>query len=98
LQDVGKGEWNVPRLRELLLNVLPRDHHVRDFRMETEIPHVGKRTLLINARRLPAVEGDVPLILLSIEEGAAAVEGEVKGGESAWSAVRPHGGKKKAPR
>jgi two-component system CheB/CheR fusion protein len=71
LQDVGNGEWNVPRLRELLLNVLPRDHQVRDFRIETKIPHVGQRTLLINARRLPPVEGDVPMILLSIGDVTA---------------------------
>jgi two-component system CheB/CheR fusion protein len=71
LQDVGSGVWNVPRLRELLLNVLPRDHQVRDFRIESEIPHVGRRTFLINARRLSPFEGDVPMILLSIEKGVA---------------------------
>jgi two-component system CheB/CheR fusion protein len=100
LQEVGKGEWNNPRLRELLLEVLPRDHQVRDFRVETDIPHVGRRTLLFNARRLPPIEGGVPSILLSIEEGTAGPQGrnETEGGEPARSAVPPSAGKKKTPR
>jgi len=100
LQELGEGEWNNPRLRELLLEVLPRDHHVRDFRVETVIPHAGRRILLFNARRLPPIEGDVPSILLSIEDMTAGRQGVDGAGEGdpARSAVPPSAGKKKPPR
>ncbi len=100
LQDVGEGEWNTPRLRELLRDVLPRDHQVHDFRVETDIPNAGRRTLLFNARRLPLIEGDVPSILLSIKDGTAGRREAVGGEEDdpARGAAPPSAGKKKSPR
>jgi two-component system CheB/CheR fusion protein len=99
LQELGEGEWNNPRLRELLLDVLPRDHQVRDFRVDADIPHVGRRTMLFNARRLPPIEGDVPSILLSIEDATARQGAEgAEEGDPARMHAPPPAGRKKQPR
>jgi two-component system CheB/CheR fusion protein len=64
IYDLGDGQWNVARLRELLENVLPNNGEVKDF----EVPrNGGNGTMLLNARRIEPQAGR-QLILLYIEE------------------------------
>lgn len=76
LYDLGDGEWNQPRLRELLEDRLPRQERVDDF----EVIHTlaaRRTTLLINARRLQTDETQPHLILLAIEDVTHRVQGEL---------------------
>jgi two-component system CheB/CheR fusion protein len=95
LKEVGCGEWDKPRLRELLLNVLPRRRQVRDFRVEADFPRIGRKVLLLNARRLAPFEGDVPRILLSIEDTTAMLREKQ---EPAQAGTPPPAGKRKTSR
>jgi PAS domain-containing protein len=52
LYDLGNGQWDVPRLRELLEDVLPQNHSFDHFEVETVFPNLGRRTMLLNARRI----------------------------------------------
>lgn len=65
--EIGKGAWNTPKLRTLLKDILPRNSFFNDFEALVSFPGVGKRTLLLNARRL---EWDHArdMILFSIED------------------------------
>jgi two-component system CheB/CheR fusion protein len=76
LYELDAGQWDIPRLRELLETVLPRDANFENFAMEAEFPGAGRRSWLLNARRIPGEAGRPPLILLAIE---AAAGGETKG-------------------
>ena len=38
LFDLGNRQWNIPRLRTLLVEILPRDRVVEDFEVEHEFP------------------------------------------------------------
>jgi len=68
LHEVGGHEWNIPRLRELLGKILPRNAVMTDFEVEREFANVGRRTILLNARLLRRV-GDRPdLILVAIDD------------------------------
>jgi PAS domain-containing protein len=49
---LGNGQWDIPRLRELLENVLPSDGHVEDFRVEHDFDGIGRRVMLLNAHRI----------------------------------------------
>ncbi|MFZ4574232.1 MAG: PAS domain S-box protein [Phycisphaerales bacterium] len=70
--DLGDGQWNIPALRELLEDVLPRDHAFEGFEVEHDFPAgVGRKTILINARRLCKPGDDSELILLAIEDVTA---------------------------
>ncbi|HUG89719.1 MAG TPA: response regulator [Planctomycetaceae bacterium] len=60
LYEFRDGEWNIPRLRTLLENVLPRDAEFEDFEVDQNFRDVGSRTMLLNARCLRAAAAACP--------------------------------------
>ncbi|MFN0131547.1 MAG: PAS domain S-box protein [Phycisphaerales bacterium] len=67
--ELGDGEWDIPRLRELLEEVLPRNHSFEDFEVEHDFPReLGRKVLLLNARRILRQGNHSELILLAIED------------------------------
>ncbi|MDT7042792.1 chemotaxis protein CheB [Candidatus Nitronereus thalassa] len=68
LYSLGQGEWDVPELRHLLEEVLPHNTAFQDFLMEQKFPGIGKRKLLLNARRIVQEPGKTPRILLAMED------------------------------
>jgi two-component system, chemotaxis family, CheB/CheR fusion protein len=68
LYDLGNGQWNRPRLRELLGSALFKAEAFHDFEVEHEFPHIGRRTMRLNARRIPRRDPEQRTVLLSIED------------------------------
>jgi two-component system CheB/CheR fusion protein len=68
LKDLGDGQWNIPELRTLLEEVLPRDAQLSDFSVELDFPDIGRRKMLLNARRLEGSNEREAMILLAIED------------------------------
>ena len=68
LYELGDGQWNIPKLRSLLEEILPRHETVEDYEVEHDFPGIGKKTMLLNARTLRQKEGKTQLILLAIED------------------------------
>jgi two-component system CheB/CheR fusion protein len=69
IYEIGKGQWNIPAFRELLEEVLPTSGFFEDFTVEYDFPRVGKKKMLLNARRIVEdKESGKPLILLAIED------------------------------
>ena len=66
--DLGNGQWDIPRLRTLLSQVLSNSHPVEDFEVEHAFPALGRRNMLLNARRFPPESNDPDLVLLAIED------------------------------
>ncbi len=66
--ELGDGQWNVAELRRLLEEVLPRDNQFDDYEAQHEFEHIGKRTMLLSARRLLQLDDRSPAILLAIED------------------------------
>jgi len=64
--DLQNGRWNIPKLRNLLEDILEKSTTFNDFEIDYEVPDVGRRVLLLNARRIDR-EG-VELILLALED------------------------------
>ena len=58
----------VPKLRELLEDILPQVTSFDDFEVEHNFPHIGKRTMLLNARKIYKKAKEEKLILLAIED------------------------------
>jgi two-component system CheB/CheR fusion protein len=67
IYDLGNGQWNIPRLRELLENILPNNGRVEDFDVSHDFSHLGSRHMMLNARRIEPQPGQ-KLILLYIED------------------------------
>ena len=64
IYELGNGQWNIPNLRELLEEILPRETQFDDFEVEHEFERIGRRIMILNARRLDHEH----LILLAIRD------------------------------
>jgi two-component system CheB/CheR fusion protein len=72
LYDLGNGQWNSPGLRELLENIVPHNSVFQGFEMVHDFPHIGRKVILLNARRLDRAVGLPGLILLAMEDATAS--------------------------
>src|SRR5207302_6065311 len=52
IYEVGNGQWNIPTLRVFLEDILPRNSFFEDFEVTHDFESIGRRTMLLNARRL----------------------------------------------
>ncbi len=68
IYDIGDRQWDIPELRKLLEEVLPKNTQFQDFEVDHEFQNIGRRTMLLNARRIYQKDGDKELILLAIED------------------------------
>ncbi len=69
LYELGRQQWDIPKLRALLTNVLSQGSAFNDFEVEVGIREKGLRTLLLNGRQIMGGGAKSPeLILLSIED------------------------------
>ncbi len=66
--DLGNGQWNIPRLRELLENILPTHSSFRDFEVTHEFEYVGRKVMLLNASEIFDPNAQARTILLAIED------------------------------
>jgi PAS domain-containing protein len=67
IYDLGNGQWNIPQLRTLLEEILAQNKSFESFDVDHEFPGIGRKSMLLNARRLHW-EGHTELILLAIED------------------------------
>lgn len=68
IYDLGNGQWDIPGLRTLLEDGLPKSPEFDGFEVEHDFPRVGRKKVIVNARRIDAALGRSPLMLLAIEE------------------------------
>jgi len=68
IYDLGEGQWNIPKLRELLDNILPAHSTFRDFEVVHEFARVGRKVMLLNAREVFDANAQARTILLAIED------------------------------
>lgn len=66
--DLGGGQWNIPALRKLLENVIPKRRAIEAYEVEHEFPHIGRRMMLLNARQVFDEEHPDSALLLAIED------------------------------
>lgn len=59
--------WDIPSLRELLEEIIPQNVYFNDFKVDHEFPVIGRRTMLLNARRIYREGQGTDMILLALE-------------------------------
>ena len=62
--ELGNGQWNIPKLRTLLEEVLPRKKSFKEFEVTHEFESIGVRTMLLSGRQVDHLQR----ILLFIED------------------------------
>jgi two-component sensor histidine kinase len=65
LYELGDGQWDIPELRRLLEDIIPKSTAVVDYEVEHEFP-LGRRKMLLTARRLFHPDNISRTLLLSI--------------------------------
>jgi two-component system, chemotaxis family, CheB/CheR fusion protein len=68
--QLGSGQWDIPELRRLLQEIIPDGKIFSEYKVTHEFPGLGRRTMLLNARRIDREgQGGKPqLILLAFED------------------------------
>src|SRR5271155_4536147 len=52
IYELGNGQWDIPDLRRLLENIVPKSSVFNDFELEHDFPVLGRRVMLLNGRKL----------------------------------------------
>ncbi|MEP7357158.1 MAG: PAS domain-containing protein, partial [Anaerolineales bacterium] len=71
LYELGQGQWNLPELRRLLDELPPGDSPFQALEIDRNFPKIGRRTMLVNARRVSGKTAADELVLLAIEDVTA---------------------------
>src|SRR6266446_631622 len=71
LYELGNGQWNIPALRQLLEEIIPQHTTLEEYEVEHEFPVIGRRTMLLNARKIFYEGNNSTSLLLAIEDVTA---------------------------
>ena len=68
IYNLGKQEWDIPRLQELLEDILSKNTEFKNFEVEQVFDTIGPKIMHLNARRICRATQKTDLILLAIED------------------------------
>ncbi len=67
IYELGNGQWDIPDLKTLLEDIVPQSSFFNDFELEHDFPALGRRVMLLNARKLQAGHHG-ELLVLAMED------------------------------
>jgi PAS domain S-box-containing protein len=68
LYELGDGQWDIPELRQLLEAVIPKSTAVEGYEVEHDFPHLGRRIMRLDARRMFHPDHNGTTLLLAVED------------------------------
>jgi chemotaxis protein methyltransferase CheR len=68
LYALGDGQWDIPALRTLLETIIPDKVAMDGFEVEHDFPGIGRKTMLLNARKVLYADSDDITILLAFHD------------------------------
>ncbi len=73
IYKLGNGQWNIPALRKLLEDILPKNTFFKGFEVEHDFPFIGHRTIILNARHIRSRDKATselfpPIIMIAMED------------------------------
>jgi PAS domain S-box-containing protein len=68
LYEIGKGQWDIPKLRTSLETIISGRKTIEAFEVENFFPSIGRRIMAFNARKLYQPDNKIQQILLAIED------------------------------
>jgi len=71
LADLGSGQWNIPELLALLTELTRERHSVDDYEVTCDFPVIGRRVMVLKARKLNIPDNNVAVLVVAIEDVTA---------------------------
>ncbi|MBW2640526.1 MAG: PAS domain-containing protein [Deltaproteobacteria bacterium] len=68
LYEMGNGQWDIPKLRRLISDILLKDTTFAGYEVEHEFEDIGRRVMRVNARRISGKANKTPMIFLTVED------------------------------
>ena len=68
LYELGDGQWDIPELRSLIEAVLPEHTTIEAFEVDRVFPSIGRRVMVLNARKVSRPGKHTMQVLLAIED------------------------------
>lgn len=73
IYKLGNGQWDIPTLRKLLEDILPKHTFFHGFEVTHEFPIIGYKVMILNARQIyfeanSKFAACPPIILLAMED------------------------------
>jgi two-component system CheB/CheR fusion protein len=70
--EIGERQWDIPSLRSLLDDILKHDTTFENVEVDHDFPTIGRKKMILNAKRILNKPGEGQLILLAIEDVTAS--------------------------
>ena len=74
LYQLGNGQWNIPKLKGLLEEILPKKKVIKNYEVSHVFETIGQKIILLNARQIDSVQ----LIILAMEDVTARKNLEIQ--------------------
>ena len=68
LYELGNGQWDIPELRSLIETILPERATIEAFEVDRVFPSIGRRVMMLNARKVRRPGNNTKQVLLAIED------------------------------
>jgi chemotaxis protein methyltransferase CheR len=68
LYEISNGVWDIPQLRTALDNIISGGKTIEAFEVDQVFPSIGRRTMMLNARKVYRPGNKIQQILLAIED------------------------------
>lgn len=66
--NLGNGQWDIPKLKILLEDILPKNTYFEDFKVDHKFEKIGHMIMVLNARRIYTHGEERPIMLLAMED------------------------------
>jgi diguanylate cyclase (GGDEF)-like protein/PAS domain S-box-containing protein len=76
IYDLGNRQWDIPKLRVLFEEILPKNTVFNGYEVEHDFPGIGRKTILLNARQIFRKNIGSHIILLAMEDITSRKEAE----------------------
>jgi PAS domain S-box-containing protein len=68
LHELGNGPWDIPELRTVLETIISDGKAIEAFEVDRSFPSIGRRVMLVNARKVYRPRSKIRQILVAVED------------------------------
>lgn len=68
LYDLGNHQWSIPRLKELMEDILPEKTEISEYVVEGNFPNIGHRKMIINAHQIYHKGQETSMIFMTMKD------------------------------